>query len=213
MIVTDSDLDSGDYDDTAEQDSQPGQEERPASRDEAVDWSPGVGYVATVAGWKRPGLHDTHQDRGADEDTEEPDQGYHDLHPPDLPINLPVLGGGAQVLPQRHGSVDDEDHEGHGVDHRQELHEKGVALADYPAHPPWLSEEIASTEANVEERLHQATDSQLEDEDVVRNPSQCEGGANSGDEDHIGREGDEEYEEEKESSNHFSGESVGGGWR
>ena len=207
------DLDSPVYDDGAEEEGQPGQEEGSGSRDEAVDRGPGVGSVAAVPGREGPGLHDTNQQGGADEDTQEPHQGYHDLHPPDLPVNLPVLGGGAEVLPEGHGSVDDEDHEGQGVDHGQDLHQEGVALADYPAQSPGLSEKVASTEADVEDGLHEATDSQLQDEDVVRDPPQGEGGANRGDEDHVGREGDEEDEEEKESSDDFSGESVGGGGR
>ena len=47
----------------------------------------------------------------------------------------------------------------------------------------------------------------------MRDPPQSERGANRGDEDHVGREGNEEYEEEKESGDDFSGESVGGGGR
>ena len=96
--------------------------------------------MAAVAGREGPGLHQTYQEGGAEEDSQQPDQRYHDLHPPDLPVNLPVLGGGAEVLPERHGSVDDEDHEGQGVDHGQDLHQESVALADYAAQSPGLSE-------------------------------------------------------------------------
>ena len=206
-------LDSPQYEEGAEDESKPGQEERAGSSDEAVQGGGGVGGVAAVPGREGPRLHHTDQQRPADGQTEQPDEGQHHLHPPDLPVNLPVLGGGAEVLSEGHRPVEHEDREGHCVHHGKELHEEGVTLADNPAHPPWLCQEVAGAEADVEDGLHQATQAQLEDDDVVSHPPQGEGGANSGDEDHVGGECDEEYEEKEESGDDLCGEGVGGGGR
>ena len=203
-------LDSPHYEEAAEEEGEPGDEERSSSGDQAIDRGPGVGRVTAVPGWEGPGLHYTHQHRGADDYTEEPHQGQHDLHPPDLSVNLPVLGGCTEMLPERNGPVDDEDHERHGVDHGEEFHEEGVTLTDDPTHLPGLSEEVGGAEADVKDGLHEATDSQLEEEDVVRHPPQGEGGPHRGDEDDIGGEGDEEYKKEKESRDDLCRESVGG---
>ena len=203
-------LDSPHYEEAAEEEGEPGDEDRSSSGDQAIDRGPGVGRVTAVPGWEGPGLHYTHQHRAADDDTEEPHQAQHHLHPPDLAVNLPVLGDCTEMLSERHGSVDDEDHERHGVDHGEELHKEGVTLTDDPTHPPGLSEEVGGAEADVEDGLQEATDSQLEEENVVRHPPQGEGGPHRGDEDDIGGEGDEEYKKEKESRDDLGRESVGG---